>query len=77
MLLKHFLNGDIQRKENKSLMVSRKLMKNNQFLKILLVITFDKVVDIIDEYKYDYNNNRKQLNQNRMTLIEYRQILVA
>ena len=41
------------------------------------VKTFDEVVDIIDEYMYDYNNNRKQWNKNRMTPIEYRQFLVA
>lgn len=41
------------------------------------VKTFDKVVEIIDEYMYDYNNNRKQWNKNRMTPIEYRRFLVA
>ena len=41
------------------------------------VKTFDKVVEIIDEYMYDYNYNRKQWNKNRMTPIEYRQFLVA
>ena len=41
------------------------------------VKTFDEVVDIIDEYMYDYNNNRKQWNKDRMTPIEYRQFLVA
>ncbi len=41
------------------------------------VKTFDEVVDIIDEYMYDYNNNRKQWSKNRMTPIEYRQFLVA
>ena len=41
------------------------------------VKTFDEVVEIIDEYMYDYNNNRKQWNKNRMTPIEYRQFLVA
>ena len=39
--------------------------------------TFDKVVEIIDEYMYDYNSNRKQWNKNKMTPIEYRQFLVA
>ena len=41
------------------------------------VKTFDEVVEIIDEYMYDYNNNRKQWNKNRMTPIEYRHFLVA
>lgn len=41
------------------------------------VKTFDDIVDIIDEYIYDYNNNRKQWSKNRMTPVEYRQFLVA
>ena len=41
------------------------------------VKTFDEVAEIIDEYIYDYNNNRKQWNKNRMTPVEYRQFLVA
>lgn len=41
------------------------------------VKTFDDVVEIIDEYMYDYNYNRKQWNKNRMTPIEYRHFLVA
>ena len=41
------------------------------------VKTFDEVVEIIDEYMYDYNNNRKQWSKNRMTPVEYRQFLVA
>ena len=41
------------------------------------VKTFDEVVEIIEEYMYDYNYNRKQWNKNKMTPIEYRQFLVA
>ena len=41
------------------------------------VKTFDEVVEIIDEYMYDYNYNRKQWNKNKMTPIEYRPFLVA
>lgn len=41
------------------------------------VKTFEEIVEIIDEYMYDYNNNRKQWNKKKMTPIEYRQFLVA
>ena len=36
------------------------------------VKTFDEVVDIIDEYMYDYNNNRKQWNKNNRNSIRRR-----
>ena len=37
----------------------------------------EDVVEIIDEYMYDYNRNRKQWSKNRMTPIEYRDYLLA
>ena len=39
--------------------------------------SFYDVVDIIDEYMYDYNYKRKQWNKMRMTPVEYRKFLVA
>lgn len=41
------------------------------------VKSFDKVVDIIDDYMYNFNYNRKQWSKNKMTPVEYRQFLVA
>jgi len=39
--------------------------------------TFDKVISIIDDYMYYYNNERRQWNKNKMTPIEYRKFLLA
>ena len=39
--------------------------------------TFDQVIQIIDDYMYYYNNERRQWNKNRMTPIEYRNYLLA
>ena len=41
------------------------------------VKVFDEVVEIVHNYMYYYNNNRKQWNKNRMTPIEYRDFLLA
>lgn len=41
------------------------------------VKTFDEVVEIVHDYMYYYNNDRKQWNKNRMTPIEYRDFLMA
>lgn len=41
------------------------------------VKTFEQLVEIIDDYMYYYNNDRKQWNKNRMTPFEYREFLLA
>lgn len=41
------------------------------------VNTFDDLVEIIHNYMYHYNYERKQWNKNRMTPIEYRNFLLA
>lgn len=39
--------------------------------------TFEQVIQIIDDYMYYYNNERRQWNKNKMTPIEYRNFLLA
>lgn len=41
------------------------------------VKTFNEVVELVHDYMYYYNNDRKQWNKNRMTPIEYRDFLLA
>jgi len=39
--------------------------------------TFEELAEKIDEYMYNYNNNRKQWNRKKMTPLEYKQYLLA
>ncbi len=39
--------------------------------------TFEQVIQVIDDYMYYYNNERRQWNKNKMTPIEYRNFLLA
>ena len=39
--------------------------------------TFEELQEMIDNYMYDYNNNRYQWNKNKMSPVEYRQYLLA
>ncbi len=39
--------------------------------------SFDELVEIVDDYMYDYNNYRSQWSKNKMTPIQYRNFLVA
>lgn len=41
------------------------------------VRTFEQLVEIIDNYMYYYNNEKRQWNKNRMTSIQYRDFLLA
>ena len=39
--------------------------------------TFEQVIQVIDDYMYYYNNERRQWNKNKMTPVEYRKFLLA
>lgn len=39
--------------------------------------TFEELEEKINEYMYNYNNNRKQWNRKKMTPLEYKQYLLA
>ena len=39
--------------------------------------TFEQVIQVIDDYMYYYNNERRQWNKSKMTPVEYRKFLLA
>ena len=41
------------------------------------IITFEQVIQVIDDYMYYYNNERRQWNKSKMTPVEYRKFLLA
>ena len=39
--------------------------------------TFEQVIQVIDDYMYYYNNERRQCNKSKITPVEYRKFLLA
>ena len=39
--------------------------------------TFEQVIQVIDDYMYYYNNERRQWNKNKMAPVEYRKFLLT
>ena len=41
------------------------------------IITFEQVIQVIDDYMHYHNNERRQWNKIKMTPVEYRKFLLA
>ena len=39
--------------------------------------TFEQVIQVIEDYMYYYNKERRQWNKSKMTPVEYRKFLLA